>query len=135
MTGLEIAAWIAAGALVVAVACLIPALAQVRRTAVVVERVMGQVEAELPGLVDEVRAAAANVNTLADRARGGVDHATSLLHAVGKVGETVSRVGSFVGGPKASMVGNVMSVIAGVRAASAAVKERLQAQRENHHGE
>ncbi|MFO0773228.1 MAG: DUF948 domain-containing protein [Nitrospiraceae bacterium] len=135
MTGLEIAAMVGALALVVLVACAIPVLMQVRRTATTLDRILAQVEVELPTLVDEVRTAAQNVNLLADRAKGGVDQATSFLHAVGKVGDTVQRVGSLVGGPRTSMVGTAMSVLAGVRAASQAVKQRMQAKREEHHGE
>ncbi len=129
MSGLEIAALIGAVAFAALIAFLVPTLLQLRKTTEELAQVLGKLNAELPTLLGELRTMAQNVNTLTDRAKSGVEHASTLLHAVGDVGDTVMQVNNLVRGSSGSMMGNIMSVIAGFRAASSVVKDRLHSQR------
>lgn len=128
MTGIEIAALIAAVAFATLVAFLVPTVLQLRATTQELARVLAHVNDDLPTLLSELRTVAHNVNSLTERAKGGVDHATTLLHAVGDVGDSVQHMHSFVRGSSGSMLTNVMSIVAGFKAASAVVKERFHSQ-------
>jgi hypothetical protein len=55
-----------------------------------------------------------------------VEHAAVLLHAVGEVGESVNQVHSLVRGTGGTLLANVASVVAGLRAAKQVVTERLK---------
>ena len=134
MSGMEIAALIAAVAFAALVAFLVPTLLQLRTTTQELAQVLGRLNSDLPTLLDEVRATLKNVNSLTQGAKNGVHHATALLHAVGEVGDTVHQVHTLVRGSGGSMLGNLMSVVAGVKAASAVVKERLHSQGGNCNG-
>lgn len=129
MTAIEIAALIGAVAFAALVAFLVPTLLQLRATTQELAQVLARVNAELPTLLGEVRTMAQNVNALTEQAKGGVEHATSLLHAVGEVGDSVQHVHNLVRGSSGSMVTNLMSVFAGFKAATAVVKERIHSQR------
>jgi uncharacterized protein YoxC len=74
------------------------------------------------------------VNDLAEQARGGVEHATILLHAVGEVGESVQQVHNAVRGSSGSMLTNVASVVAGFKAATQVMKERFREEGGHHNG-
>jgi uncharacterized protein YoxC len=74
------------------------------------------------------------VNNLVEQARGGVEHATVLLHAVGEVGESVQQVHNVVRGSSGSMLTNVASLLAGFKAATQVVKERFREQGGHHNG-
>jgi uncharacterized protein YoxC len=74
------------------------------------------------------------VNDLAEQARGGVEHATVLLHAVGEVGESVQQVHNVVRGSSGSMLTNVASVVAGFKAATQVMKERFREEGGHHNG-
>ncbi|MFO0733511.1 MAG: hypothetical protein U0361_21620 [Nitrospiraceae bacterium] len=66
-----------------------------------------------------------NLNDLADQARGGVEHAAVLLHAVGEVGESVQQVHGMVRDPR--VAGQQFGQHGGVaRAAKQVVKERMK---------
>ena len=128
MTGMEIAALIAAVAFAALVAFLVPTLLQVRATTQELAGILVRLNTDLPVLVGEIRTTMHNVNRLTDEAKDGVEHATTLLHAMGEVGDTVHQVHSLVRGSGGSMLGNLMSMVAGVKAASAVVKERFHSQ-------
>jgi len=123
---IEIAALVAAGAFAVLAAYLVATLVQIRKTAARAEELLSQLNAELPPVLQEVRAATANVNVLAEDARDGVQHASGFLHAVGDLGDTVRHVRGLVQGRGGSLIGNLTSVVAGIKAATAVVKDRLR---------
>mgnify|MGYP000942836449 FL=1 len=83
----EVAAILVAIAFAVLVGYLVPVLIQMRRTVAEAEVLVTKLNADLPILVAELRAMSQNLNDLTEQARGGVEHAAVLLHAVGKVGE------------------------------------------------
>jgi uncharacterized protein YoxC len=89
---------------------------------------------DLPPLIDELRTMSHKVNDLAEQARGGVEHATVLLHAVGEVGESVQHVHDVVKGSSGSMLTNVASVVAGFKAATQVMKERFREEGGHHNG-
>ncbi|BCA54161.1 hypothetical protein W02_13010 [Nitrospira sp. KM1] len=126
MTFLEIAALLAALAFAVLVGCLIPVLVQLRKTAAESEQLVKRLGVEVPLLISELRAVSQNVSALTGQARDGVEHASVLLHAVGEVGESVQQVHDVVRGSSGTLLGNVVSMVAGLRAAAQFVRERYQ---------
>ena len=121
----EVAAILVAIAFAVLVGYLVPLLVQIRKTVAESEQLVAKMNSELPVLIIELRAMSQNLNDLTDQARGGVEHASVLLHAVGEVGESVNQIHSLVRGSGSSFMANVASVVAGVRAAKHVVKKRF----------
>jgi uncharacterized protein YoxC len=134
MTFVEIAAILVAIAFAVLVGFLVPMLVQIRKTVAESEQLLAKMNHDLPPLIDELRTMSHKVNDLAEQARGGVEHATVLLHAVGEVGESVQQVHNAVRGSSGSMLTNVASVIAGFKAATQVVKERFREEGGHHNG-
>ncbi|MEI8015264.1 MAG: DUF948 domain-containing protein [Nitrospira sp.] len=126
MTFVEIAAILVAVAFAVLVGFLVPMLVQIRKTVAESEQLLAKMNHDLPPLIDELRTMSHKVNDLAEQARGGVEHATVLLHAVGEVGESVQQVHNVVRGSSGSMLTNVASVVAGFKAATQVMKERFR---------
>lgn len=122
----EIAAILVAIAFAVLVGYLVPLLIQVRKTVAESEQLVLKMNDELPTLIVELRAMSQNLNDLTEQARGGVEHAAVLLHAVGEVGESVNQVHHLVRGSGGSLLANVASVVAGLKAAKQVVQERLK---------
>jgi uncharacterized protein YoxC len=126
MTIVEMAAILVAVAFAVLVGCLVPVLIQIRKTVGESEQLLSKMNTDMPALVKELRAMSQNLNALTEQARGGVEHASVLLHAVGEVGESVQQVHNVVRGSSGSMVTNVASVIAGFKAATQVMKDRFR---------
>ena len=134
MTIVEIAAILVAVAFVVLVGYLVPVMIQVRKTVAESEQLLTKMNQELPPLIGELRAISHNMNDLTEQARGGVEHAAALLHAVGEVGESVQHVHDVVKGSSGSMLTNVASVVAGFKAATHVMKERFREEGGHHNG-
>ncbi len=134
MTFVEIAAILVAVAFAVLVGFLVPMLVQIRKTVAESEQLLAKMNHDLPPLIDELRTMSHKVNDLAEQARGGVEHATVLLHAVGEVGESVQQVHNVVRGTSGSMLTNVASVVAGFKAATQVMKERFREEGGHHNG-
>jgi hypothetical protein len=75
-----------------------------------------------------------NVSDLMEQTRGGVEHAAVLLHAMGQVGESVQQVHDVVRGSGGTLLTNVASVVAGVKAATRVMKDRLRKEGGSHNG-
>jgi uncharacterized protein YoxC len=134
MTIVEMAAILVAVAFAVLVGFLVPMLVQIRKTVAESEQLLAKMNHDLPPLIDELRTMSHKVNDLAEQARGGVEHATVLLHAVGEVGESVQQVHNAVRGSSGSMLTNVASVVAGFKAATQVMKERFREEGGHHNG-
>ena len=134
MTIVEIAAILVAIAFAVLVGYLVPVLIQVRKTVAESEQLLAKMNNDLPPLIGELRAMSHNVNDLTEQARGAVEHAAVLLHAVGEVGESVQYVHNVVKGSSGSMLTNVASVVAGFKAATQVMKERFREEGGHHNG-
>ncbi|RPH78039.1 MAG: DUF948 domain-containing protein [Nitrospiraceae bacterium] len=134
MTIVEIAAMLVAVAFVVLVGYLVPVMIQVRKTVAESEQLLAKMNADLPPLIGEIRTASHNMNELTKQAREGVEHAATLLHAVGEVGESVQQVHNVVRGSSGTMLTNVASVVAGLKAATHVMKERFQKEGGHHNG-
>ena len=126
MTIVEVAAILVAVALAVLVGYLVPILIQDQKTVAESELLKAKMNQELPTLINELRTMSQNLNDLAEQARGGVEHAAVLLHAVGEVGESVQQVHGLVRGSSGSLISNLASMVAGFRAAKQVVKDRLK---------
>ncbi len=134
MTIVEIAALLVAVVFAVLVGYLVPVLMQVRKTVAESEQLLAKMNAEIPALVTELRAISQNLNEVTNQAREGVEHAAVLLHAVGEVGESVQQVHNAVRGSGGSLISNVASVMAGVKAATHVVREHMKHQGGTHNG-
>ena len=134
MTFVEMAAILVAVAFAVLVGFLVPMLVQIRKTVAESEQLLAKMNHDLPPLIDELRTMSHKVNDLAEQARGGVEHATVLLHAVGEVGESLQQVHNVVRGSSGSMLTNVASVVAGFKAATQVMKERFREEGGHHNG-
>jgi uncharacterized protein YoxC len=134
MTIVEVVAILIAIAFAVLVGYLVPLLIQLRKTVAESEQLLGKMSAELPSLVSELRVMSQNVNDLTDMARSGVEHAAVLLHAVGQVGESVQQVHNVVRGSSGSLLTNMVSVVAGIKAATHVVRERMKHEGGSHNG-
>lgn len=134
MTIVEIAAILVAVAFVVLVGFLVPVMIQVRKTVGESEQLLAKMNHDLPPLIGEIRAISHNMNEATKQARGGVEHAATLLHAVGEVGESVQHMHNAVKGSSGSMLTNVASVVAGFKAATQVMKERFREEGGHHNG-
>jgi uncharacterized protein YoxC len=134
MTIVEIAAILVAVAFAVLVGYLVPVLIQVRKTVAESDELLSKMNAEMPSLVSELRSMSHNLNELTDQARGGIEHASVLLHAVGEVGESVQQVHNVVRGSSGMLLTNVASVVAGFKAATQVMRERYRKEGEHHNG-
>jgi len=134
MTIVEISAILIAVAFAVLVGYLVPVLVQVRKTVAESEQLLAKMNVDMPPLVADLRSMSQNLNDLADQARGGVEHAAVLLHAVGEVGESVQQVHNVVRGTSGTLLTNVASVVAGFKAATQVVRERMKHEGEHHNG-
>jgi uncharacterized protein YoxC len=131
MTIVEIAAILIAVAFAVLVGYLVPVLIQVRKTVAESEQLLAKMNADMPPLIADLRSMSQNLN---DQARGGVEHAAVLLHAVGEVGDSVQQVHNVVRGSSGMLLANVASVVAGFKAATQVVRERMRHEGEPHNG-
>ena len=134
MSLVEVAACLAASAFAVLVGFLVPVLIRLRNTAAESEQLLGKMNADLPALVSDLRSMSHNLNALTDQMRAGVAHASVLLHAVGEVGESVQQVHDVVRGSSGTLLTNVASLVAGVRAATRVMRERYRREGEPHNG-
>ncbi len=134
MTFVEMAAILVAVAFALLVGYLVPVLIQVRKTVAESEQLLAKMNNDLPPLIGELRAMSHNMNGLTEQARIGVEHAAVLLHAVGEVGESVQHVHEVVKGSSGSMLTNVASMVAGVKAATKVMKERFREEGGHHNG-
>lgn len=121
----EIAPCVGAVAFAVLVGMLIPLLIRLRQSVAESERLLASLNFEVPLLLQEIRAATENLNSLIGHARSGVEHAAVLLHAAGAVGDTIQRVQETVRGGGRSLLVTVVSMAAGFRATKAVVKTQI----------
>lgn len=134
MTTIEIAAVLIAVAFAVLVGYLVPVLMQLRKTVAESEQLLVKLNADVPPLLADLRAASRHLNDLMEQARGGVEHAAVLLHAVGEVGESVQQVHNVVRGSGGTLFGRLAGVAAGFKAAAQVVRERLRHEGGPHNG-
>lgn len=134
MTIVEIAAILVAAAFVVLVGYVVPVLIQVRKTVAESGQLLSKMNTEVPALVAELRTMSQNVNHLTDQAREGVEHATVLLHAVGEIGESVQQVHHIVRGSSGTLLTNVASMVAGVKAATRVMRDRMKQEGGSYNG-
>ncbi|MEW6544102.1 MAG: DUF948 domain-containing protein [Nitrospirota bacterium] len=125
MAFIEIAVLLIAIAFAVLVGFLVPALIEVKKTVAESHQLLARMNADLPSLIKEMRETTENMNTVAGMVKDGMAHASVLLHAVGDIGETVQEVHDTVRGQSGRLLVNLASVVAGFKAASAVVKERM----------
>ena len=126
----ELAAIVIALAVAVLVGYLVPILVQLRRTVEASAHFLARTNQELPALIKDMRAMTETVNDLAEQTRAGVEHMAGFLHAVGEVGDTVQHVHDTVRGRSGTLLVNLASMVAGIKAASTVIKGRDGVRRE-----
>jgi uncharacterized protein YoxC len=134
MTIIEFAIGLVAVAFAVLVGYLVPVLIEMRKAVAESQQVFVKMNQDLPPLIAELRAMSQNVSDLMEQTRGGVEHAAVLLHAMGQVGESVQQVHDVVRGSGGTLLTNVASVVAGVKAATRVMKDRLRKEGGSHNG-
>jgi len=134
MTIIEIAAVLITVAFAVLVGYLVPVLIQLRKTVAESEQLLAKMNVDMPPLIGELRTMSRSLNNLTDQARDGVEHASVLLHAVGEVGESVQQVHNMVRGSSGTLLTNVAGVMAGFKAATQVMRERLKREGGQHNG-
>lgn len=134
MTVVEIAALLVALAFAILVGYFVPVLMQLRKAVAESEQLLSKMNTEVMALVAELRVVSQNLNDVTNQARHGVEHAAVLLHAVGEIGESVQHVHNVVRGSGGTLLNNVVSMVAGVKAATHLVRERLRQEGGNHNG-
>ena len=134
MSLVELAACVAAAAFAVLVGFLVPVLIRLRNTVAQSDQLVAKMNADLPALVSDLRGMSRNLNALTDQVRDGAEHASVLLHAVGEVGESVQQVHNVVRGSSGTLLTNVATLVAGVRAATRVMRERYRQEGEPHNG-
>jgi uncharacterized protein YoxC len=115
MTIIEMAAIVIAVAFALIVGYLVRLMIQVRKTFAEAERLLININDELPSLIGKIHAMSQNVIELTQQARIGVEHASVFLHSVGEVGESVERVYGFLKGASGAMLPNVASLVTRLR--------------------
>jgi len=134
MSLVELAACFGAAAFALLVGFLVPVLIRLRNTVAESEQLLRKMNADLPALVADLGSMTRNLNALTDQAREGVEHASVLLHAVGEVGESVQQVHDVMRGSSGTLLTNVASLVAGLRAATRVVRERYRQEGGHHNG-
>ncbi|UVT16939.1 MAG: DUF948 domain-containing protein [Nitrospira sp.] len=134
MSIVEIAALLVAIAFVVLVGYLVPVLMQVRKTVAESEQLLSKMNVEVPALVAELRTMSQNLNDVTNQVRESTEHAAVLLHAVGEVGESVQQVHNIIRGSSGTLLTNVASMVAGFKAATQVVRERMRQEGGTHNG-
>jgi len=129
---IEIAVGVIAAAAVVLVAFLVPVLIRLRKTAGESERVLQQMNEDLPLLFKEATQAAQKLNPVATEIRKGAARARVLGEAIGEIGQTINHVHGAVRGGASSLVVNLTSLLAGFRAAYGVFKHKESS---SHHQE
>lgn len=132
---LEVAALIAAVAFAALVGVLVPVLLQIRRTAQESSLLLARLNMEIAPVLQEIRVTTGHVNALAAQAREGIQEASTLLQAFGQVGHTVQRARHLIAGRTDALRINLASAWAGMKAASAVIRERLRHREGNGHGD
>lgn len=132
---LEIAVAVVALAFAVLVGVLVPTLIQLKKTIAESRQLVAHLDAEVPALVKQVRAVTENVGAMAEQARDGMEHASVLFHAVGEVGESVQQVHKAMRTTSGALLVKLASMMAGVKAASTIVKERVHKEAGEHNHE
>ena len=134
MSLVEFAACLGAVAFAVLVGFVVPVLIRLRHTVAQSEQLLAKMNADLPALVSDLRSMSHNLQALTNQAREGVEHASVLLHAVGEVGESVQQVHNVVRGSSGTLLTNVASLVAGVRAVTRVMRDRYREEGEPHNG-
>lgn len=122
---IDFAAVVIAVAFLVLVGYLVPTVVQLRRTVAQSERLLAQVNTELPGLLKELKGTSENVHAMTTQAREGVERASTLMNAIGEVGDTVHQVHGAVRGRSAAFVLNLGRMLSGMKAAATTIMDRV----------
>ncbi len=123
---IDYAAVVIAVAFVVLVGYIVPTVIQVRKTATQAERLLAQVNTELPGLLKEIKQTNENIQVMSAQAREGVGRASVLMNAIGDVGETVNQVHGMIRGKSTMLTKNLVGVLMSLRTVALALKNRAQ---------
>ena len=95
---------------------LVPLLIQLRKTVQESERLLQQLNYDLPRLIKEATGAAQVVNRAASAVREGTEGAKLLGLAMGAIGDTVNQVHEGIRSVTASAWGTANGLLAGIRA-------------------
>ena len=121
---IEIEVGVIAVAAVVLVSVLIPLLIQLRKTVQESERLLQQLNYDLPPLIKEATGAVQVVNRAAGAVREGAERAKVLGQAMGAIGDTVNQLHGGIRSVTASAWGTANGLLAGIRAGVQVLSKR-----------
>ena len=122
---IDFAAVVIAVAFVVLVGYVIPTVVQLRRTVAQSERLLAQLNSQLPELLRDIRVTTQNVQAISTQAKQSLDRASVLFNAIGSIGDTVNQVHGAVRGQSASLILKAAGMFQGVKAIATTIKNRL----------
>ncbi len=122
----DFAAVVIAVAFVVLVGYIVPTVIQLRKTVFQFERLLSQINAELPGLLKEIKMTSENVKAMSAQGRDGVKRASVLMDAIGAVGQTVNQIHEAVLGKCTTLMASLGRVLAGMKAGGLTLKDHVQ---------
>ena len=114
---IQIEVGIIALAALVLVGFLVPVLIQLRKTVEESERLLKNLNYDLPNLIKEATGTVQVVNRVASDVREAAERAKVLGNAIGAIGDTVNQIHGAIRTKAASLVLNTTGLVAGVRAA------------------
>ncbi len=115
----ETAGWVLVGLVGVLVGAAIPVLLQLRKTLKAAEETMEVTGRHLNDALDQLSITLVRVNRAADELEGGVKRVSSLLTALGGIGDALVRVRSTVG-----TVASLGSILGGALLAAFGLRSR-----------
>ena len=126
---IEIEVGIIALAAIVLLASFVPLLIQLRKAVQESERLLKNLNYDLPNLIKEATGTVQVVNRVASDVREATERAKVLGNAIGAIGDTVNQIHGAIRTKAASLVLNTTGLVAGVRAA---VHTLVKGRRWNH---
>lgn len=122
---IDFAAVVIAVSFVVLVGYLIPTVVQLRRMIAQSERLLAQLNSQLPDLLKDIRVTAQNFQVMSNQAKQSLDRASVLFNAIGSIGDTVNQVHGAVRGQSAALVLKAAGMFQGVKAIATSIKDRF----------
>ncbi len=104
---------------------LISAVRRIRETAAQSERLLSRANEALPEILENVKRTSENIRVVSARARESVDEASVLVHAIGDVGHTVTRMHGVFREKGTTWLTRLVRVASGVRAVADTLKSRV----------
>ena len=126
ITVLNVAVMVIVVVVLVLAGYLVSTMIQIRRTVAQSERLLSQVNDALPEILRDIKQTGENVRVVSALARESANNASVLVHAIGEMGQVVTRMHSVFRGKGSTLLTRLARVASGVRAVADTIKGRAQ---------